>query len=249
MYINMKNKRETLQYALVIALFAAGIVVALLFSKDNPQYDMILSNGGLLAEAFFGTIFVSVTTLLFSLILGLILFMMMRSKIIILKAISTVFNEIIMGTPLLVLIFLIVYVLGAVIGYNDKLVLGIAALVLYNSPYIANAYQTTAAVVDDDQYIVMDLYQFKWYQRYIYVIIPQMIKPFIPSLINNLSSAIKSSSLLNIISVTEITYLITVIAQKNFAFIEGYYVMWLMYLAVTIPLSILAKQVGKKVLS
>ncbi len=241
------KKSEVIQYILVILLFVAGIIGALLFSSEDPQYMMILQEHNLLLDAFFGTIYVSVLTLLGSLVLGFVLFMMMRSKIVILRAISNVFNEIIMGTPLLVMIFLIVYVFGRVIGYNDKLVLGIFALVLYNSPYIANAYETTAAVVDVDQYTVMDLYRFKWYQKYIYIIIPQMVKPFIPSLINNLSSAIKSSSLLNVISITEITYITTAISTRNFAFIEGYYVMWIMYLIVTIPLSLIAKYIGKKV--
>ncbi len=243
----MKKKSEVLWYALVIVVFIGLIALALMFSTDNPQYHLIFNSGELLLQAFWGTIYVSIVTLVGTLILGFVLFMMMRSKIVILRAISNVFNEIIMGTPLLVMIFLIVYVFGAVIGYNDKLILGIIALILYNAPYVANAYETTAAVVDNDQYTVMDLYQFKWYQRYIYIIIPQMIKPFIPSLINNLSSVIKSSSLLNIISITEITYIISTIAQRNFAFIEGYYVMWIMYLVVTIPLSLIAKYIGKKV--
>ncbi len=243
-----KSVLTLIQYVLVIALFAVGIYFALFYSTDTaPKYDMILSQSGLLWQAFFGTIYVSVITLLVSLVLGFVLFVMMRSKIVILRAVSNVFNEIIMGTPLLVMIFLVVYVFGAVINYDNKLVLGIFALVLYNGPYIANAYETTAAVVDADQHTVMELYRFKWYQKYLYVIIPQMVKPFIPSLINNLSSSIKSSSLLNIISITEITYVITAIAQRNFAFIEGYYVMWIMYLLVTIPLSLLAKYIGKKV--
>ncbi len=241
------KKTTVLQYAAVIFAFAVAIILALLFSSNNPRYDLILENTSLLLQAFWGTIYVSVITLVGALILGFLLFMMMRSKIVILRAVSVVFNEIIMGTPLLVMIFLIVYVFGTVINYDSKLVLGIFALVLYNGPYVANAYETTAAVVDADQYTVMDLYNFKWYQRYLYIIIPQMVKPFIPSLINNLSSVIKSSSLLNVISITEITYITTVIASRSFAFIEGYYVMWIMYLIVTIPLSLLAKYIGKKV--
>ncbi len=241
-------KKSTIaQYAVVIFLFVISIAFALLYTTDNPRYDLILENASLLKDAFFGTIFVSLVTLVGALILGFVLFMMMRSKIVFLKAVSNVFNEIIMGTPLLVMIFLVVYVVGTVVSIESKLALGIIALVLYNGPYVANAYQTTAAVVEQDQYTVMDLYNFKWYQRYIYIIIPQMIKPFIPSLINNLSSVIKSSSLLNVISVTEITYITTVISSRNFAFIEGYYVMWIMYLIVTIPLSLLAKYIGKKV--
>ncbi len=239
---------DRIQYGVVILLFLLGILYALFFSTDTaPQYDMILDQSNLLFEAFIGTIWVSLVTLLGSLLFGFVLFMMMRSKVAFLKAISDVLNEIIMGTPLLVLIFLIVYVLGPVLSYNDKLVLGIVALIIYNAPYVANAYETTASVVDRDQYTVMDLYGFKWYQRYIYIIVPQMIKPFIPSLINNLSSVIKSSSLLNIISVTEITYITRTISSRNFAFIEGYYVMWIMYLVVTIPLSLAAKYIGKKV--
>ncbi len=243
----MKNKTEKLQYLIVIAVFIVGIGLALVYTIPNPQYNMILDQSDLLIEAFVMTILVSLVSLVGALVLGFVLFMMMRSKIVVIRAISNVFNEIIMGTPLLVMIFLVTYVIGDVIQFDDKLVLGIAALILYNSPYIANAYESVAAVVDEDQYVVMDLYHFKWYQKYRYVIVPQMIKPFIPSLINNLSSVIKSSSLLNIISITEITYLVRTIAARNYAFIEGYYVMWMMYLIVTIPLSMIAKWVGKKV--
>ncbi len=234
-------------YGLVIILFGLAIYFALFQFLPDLRYDLVLESSGLLIDAFWGTIWVSLISLIGSLIFGLILFMMMRSQITFIKALADVFNEIIMGTPLLVMIFLIVYVLGAIVNYNDKLVLGIIALILYNAPYIANAYESAAAVVDRDQYTVMELYQFKWYQKYLYIIIPQMIKPFIPSLINNLSSVIKSSSLLNVISITEITYITTAIASRNFAFIEGYYIMWIMYLIVTIPLSLLARYLGKKV--
>ncbi len=243
-----KTKISTiLQYGIVILIFVFGIFSAVLYSIDNPRYDLILENQNLLINAFVGTISISLITLVGSLIFGFVMFVMMRSKVVIIKAIADIFNEIIMGTPLLVMIFLMVYVFGVIVKFDDKLLLGTIALIFYNAPYVANAYETTAAVVDADQYTVMDLYKFKWYQRYIYIIIPQMIKPFIPSLINNLSSVIKSSSLLNILSVTEITYIVTIVSSRTFAFIEGYYVMWLMYLIVTIPLSLAAKLIAKKI--
>lgn len=241
------KKTDTLQYIAVILGFTVLIGLALAFTTDNPRYDLILTNWDLLVKSFFYTVGISLVTLLGTMVLGFVMFVMLRSKIVIVKAVAQVFNEIIMGTPLLVMIFLVVYPFGQLIGSNDKMLLGIIAMILYNSPYIANAYETTAAVVTADQYVVMDLYHFKWYQKYRYVVIPQMVKPFIPSLINNLSSVIKGSALLNIIAINEITYMTTVISNKNYAIIEGYYIMWLMYLAVTIPLSLLAKYIGKKV--
>ncbi|ONI40246.1 hypothetical protein AN639_12490 [Candidatus Epulonipiscium fishelsonii] len=236
-----------MQYIIIILIFTLAIGIAIKFTIPNPRYDLILSNYPLLIEAFFTTIWISLVTLVGTLILGFIIFMMLRSSIIIIRATAEIFSEIIMGTPLLVMIFLVVYPVGQLIDSKNKLLLGIIAMILYNSPYVANAYESTAAVVGDEQYVVMDLYNFKWYEKYRYVILPQMIRPFIPSLVNNLSSVIKGSALLNIISIPEITYMTTVISNKNYAFIEGYYIMWIMYLVITIPLSMLAKYLGKKV--
>ncbi len=243
----MNKKLDSLQYIAVILIFTIIVGIALAFTIENPRYDLILSSKGLLVKSFFTTIWISLVTLAGALIIGFALFVMLRSKITIIRAFAEVFNEIIMGTPLLVMIFLVVYPLGQVIAIHDKLFLGILAMILYNSPYVANAYESTAAVVTSEQYIVMDLYQFKWYQKYLYIILPQMVKPFIPSLVNNLSSVIKGSALLNIIAVGEITYISTVISNRTYAVIEGYYIMWLMYLVMTIPLSLLARYIGKKV--
>ena len=241
----MKNSKSV-SYAVVIFIFTMLIGLALFFTTDNPRYDLILSSKGLLLESFVMTIVLSLVTLAGTLVVGFAFFVMQRSKNQLVKAIVDVFNEIIMGTPLLVMIFLVVYPFGKLIGADDKLLLGVLAMILYNSPYVANAYESAAAVVTREQYIVMDLYNFKWYDKYRYIIFPQMVKPFIPSLVNNLSSVIKGSALLNIVSINEITYITTVISNKNYAVIEGYYVMWLMYLIVTIPLSMLAKFIGKR---
>lgn len=242
----MKQKSTKLQYAIVIAFFTFFIAIALLFTLDNPRYDLILSSKSLLIKAFFTTIYLSLVSLLGALVLGFVLWAMSRSKIVFFNAIANVFSEIIMGTPQLVMIFLVVYPFGQLLNINDKLFLGTVSMILYNAPYIANAYETTAAVVTSEQYTVMDLYHFKWYQRYAYVIIPQMVKPFVPSLMNQLSSVIKGSSLLNIIAINEITYITTTVANRSYAIVEGYYIMWIMYLIVTIPLSLLAKNLARK---
>ncbi len=243
----MKNQLVKLQYAIVIFAFTLLVGLALAFTTDNPRYDLILSSKNLLINAFFTTIIISLITLVCAMVLGFVLWCMARSKITILRAISNVFSEIIMGTPQLVMIFLIVYPFGSLVGSNNKLVLGVVSMVLYNAPYIANAYEATASVVTCEQYVVMDLYHFKWYQKYKYVILPQMVKPFVPSLMNQLSSVIKTSSLLNIIAISEITYITTSVATRSYAIIEGYYVMWLMYLVVTIPLALATKYIARRI--
>lgn len=246
---NVKKKLDILQYILVICGFVGLIICALRYTTDNPRYDLILASGELLRKSYFTTISISLVSLAGTLLLGFLLFVMLRSSFTLFRAIAEVFSEIIMGTPLLVMIFLVVYPFGRLIDSSDKVFLGTLAMILYNAPYVANAYQSAAAVVTEEQYTVMDLYQFKWYEKYWFVILPQMIGPFLPALMNNLSSVIKSSALLNVISISEITYITTTISSRNFAIIEGYYVCWILYLVVTIPLSLLAKFIGKKVCS
>lgn len=247
-----RNKRNNLLVSDILQKVAAYTIVAALFitilltATDNLRYDMILKEINILFKSLFTTLWISVTTLVISTITGFIFFLSMKSKNIFINTIANTIKEIVMGTPLLVMIFLVVYVFGIKTGIHQKTVLGILALTAYMTPYIANSYITASAVIDKDQYIVMDLYHFKGWQKYRYVIIPQMIKPLIPSMINNLSSIVKGSALLKIISVTEISYIITVISNKNYASIEGYLVMWVMYLIITIPLSLLASYIGRR---
>lgn len=107
------------------------------------------------------TIGISLITLACAMVIGFVLFVMQRSVLTPIRALATVFGEIVMGTPLLVMIFLVVYPFGRIIGCTNKLVLGTCALIFYNSPYIANAYESAVAVVTSDQYTVMDLYHFR----------------------------------------------------------------------------------------
>ncbi len=239
--------KKNFNYLFAITIYAGLIVLALLFTVENPRYDLIFLDFTMLVEGFFNTLWISLYTLLLSMVFGFVLFLLERSTNGIARAFAVVFNEIIMGTPLLIMIFLAVYVIGDIIAISDKLLLGILALTLYMAPYLSNAYKTAVSVVDEDQYVIMNLYHFNGYEKYRYIIIPQMIKPLLPSLLNNLSSIIKGSALLKIVSISEIAYVLTVISSKNWAAVEGYYTMWIMYLMITIPLSILAKLIAKKV--
>ncbi|MGI6011915.1 MAG: amino acid ABC transporter permease [Ruminococcus sp.] len=242
----MSAKMRWLWNLTAFGIFAGLIVYVLLFTTDNPRYHLILDEKTMLLEALWTTLYISLISLALCMVCGFLFYLMLKSRIQIIRAIAVIFREIIMGTPMLVMVFLMVYVFGNMLGIDSKLGLGIGAMTLYTMPYVANSYESAAAVIDRDQYVVMDLYHFSGVQRYLYVIFPQMAKPMLPALINHLSGIIKGSALLKIVSVPEISYVLTVISSKNWASVEGYLVMWMMYLIVTIPLSVLAQYVGRR---
>ena len=235
-----------LQNFTAFAIFAVIIGYVLLFTMDNPRYHLILDEKAMLLEAFWTTLYISAISLVLCMAFGFLFYLLQKSRVQFIRAIAVIFREIIMGTPMLVMVFLMVYVFGKLIGVSNKLVLGIAAMTLYPMPYVVNSYESAAAVIDRDQYVVMDLYHFTGVQRYRYIIFPQMVRPMLPALINHLSGIIKGTALLKIVSVSEISYVLTVISSKNWASVEGYLVMWMMYLIITIPLSVLAQYIGRR---
>lgn len=242
----MSAKMKWIQNIAAFGIFAALILYILFHTTDNPRYHLILDERGMLLEALWNTLYISLISLVLCMAAGFLFYLLLNSRIQLIKAIAVIFREIIMGTPMLVMVFLMVYVFGNLIGVSDKVVLGITALTVYTMPYVANSYESAASVIDKDQYVVMELYHFSGVQKYLYVIFPQIAKPMFPALINHLSGIIKGSALLKIVSVPEISYVLTAISSKNWASIEGYLVMWLMYLIITIPLSVLAQYAGRR---
>jgi polar amino acid transport system permease protein len=109
-----------------------------------------------------------------------------------------------------------------------------------------NVYKSAFSSISKEQFLAMDLFLFTPYQRYRYIIIPQVTRILMPTLMNNFSMIIKGSALLNLLSFAELYYVINVAQSKTFAFVEGYLLMWALYLMLTIPLSQLTKYVERR---
>lgn len=229
---------------LVYIAFITFVVIRV--STNNFNISIIFEYKAMLIEGMKNTLIISSCSLVLGMILGFILYVMQKSSIYFIKSIANIFIEIMMGTPLLVLVFITSYFIGTAFNNDNDYFLGILAITAYMGPYMANIYKSVIDSIDKDQFIVMDLYGFTKYQRYRYIILPQIIKPLMPPLMNNLSYIIKGSALLYLTAVTEIFYSIKLIQSLTFAFTEGYLVLWGAYLIITIPLSMLTRYVQKR---
>ncbi|MCS5421134.1 MULTISPECIES: amino acid ABC transporter permease [Psychrilyobacter] len=236
----------------ILPVIVIAIVYILFFTfiinqvADVLDFSVIFQYKKQLIKAIGTTVFLSLAVLFASMIVGFLLFLMTESSNRYLKYLIIVYKEIVMGTPLLVLVFVVVYIIGVAFNISDKLMLGFTALTLYMSPYMTNVYEGAYNTIDENQFIVMDFYGFNLFQRYRYIILPQMIKSIIPGLINNLSSIVKGTSILSTIAISEIFYSVSVVSNRTYRYIEGYFVLWMVYLVITIPLSRLAKYYSKQ---
>ncbi|MDR4969191.1 MAG: ABC transporter permease subunit [Acholeplasmataceae bacterium] len=233
-------------YVLAI-LTILSLVVFIITRQDEPfTLSSFRVYQSLITTGIGNTIIVSIVSLLGSLVLGFIFYLFSISKVKYLNALTDVFTEIIYGTPLLVFIVITAFVIGPAFGTYNRNAMGYLALIIYMTPYMKNVYQSAFSSIGRDQYMTMDLFGFTPYQRYRYIIIPQVIRILMPPMMNNFTMIIKGSALLNVISYTELYYAIRVAQSQTFAFVEGYILMWVLYLMITIPLSQATKYIERK---
>jgi len=229
--------------ALTIIAFIVWVVVK---QTDNFTFAPFIDYKDLIIKGILNTILISVISLVGSMILGFVFYLLQSSKIKYFNALIDIFTEIIYGTPMIVMIIVMAFLIGPAFNSLNRNFFGVLALILYMSPYMKNVFKSAISSVSEEQYLAMDLFGFNAYQKYRYIIIPQVIRVLMPPLMNNFSLIIKGSALLNFISYAEIYYVINVAQSKTFAFVEGYILMWGLYLIITIPLSQLTKMIERK---
>ena len=242
--------KKFINYVLAISLFLA-LIIYVIFARDanftlEPLYE---DYGRLIFQGLMNTLYVSVISLVGSLIIGFIMYLLSISKSLFFRAIVDVFTEIIYGTPLLVMIVLMAFLIGPAFGNFNRPFLGISGLILYISPYMKNVFQSSFSSIPKEQYMAMDLFGFTSRQRYQFIIIPQVIKVLMPPLMNNFSLMVKGSALLYVLAYAELYYAINIVQSRTFLFVEGYILLWGLYLVITIPLSQLSKWLERKLQS
>ena len=79
-----------------------------------------------------------------------------------------------------------------------------------------------------------------------FIVLPQAIRNSLPTIGNELIVNIKDSSVLNVIATTELYYRMKVISSASYAFLEGYLILALIYLVLTLLAAGILKLIEKK---
>jgi len=247
--MNRYSKNQILSF--IAALFIFGLLLSFIIFMYPGRADFdigaLWSWKNIIFKGWLLTILVSVIVLIASIVLGFLLYLINNSKVLVLKYLGSIFGEIVFGSPLVVFLIIVYYFIGVPLNINNRLIVGSIALSLYMAPYMKNVFEGAMESIDEMQYQAMTVFGFTTYQKYRYIIIPQLLKIIIPPLAGNLTFIVKGSSLLNFIGVPELYNQITTAQSNTYAVVEGYLLMFVLYLIITIPLIRLTKNLEKKV--
>ena len=141
-----------------------------------------------------------------------------------------VFIELIRSTPFLVQLFLLYYG-GPSFGLSiDPIPAGILGLGVYGSVYFAEIFRSGFESVARGQLEAADCLGITRLQCIWRIQVPQMLVIILPALINMITVLCKETAVLSIITIPELTMVLTGIGSQTFAFVETLLMLCIGYL-------------------
>jgi glutamine transport system permease protein len=160
---------------------------------------------------------------------------------------ATTYIEIFRGTPILVQVLFIFYGLPDLVGGPiDPLVAGIAAIALNSGAYISEVVRGGVQSIDRGQTEAGLSLGLSRTQSFWSIVWPQAFRRMIPPLGNQAIVSIKDTSLFSVIGVGELVRQGQVYIANTFTAFEVYFVVALMYLAITLSLSMVLRYMEKR---
>jgi polar amino acid transport system permease protein len=201
---------------------------------------------GPITDGLIVTVQISILSMILAFSIGVLLAIMRLSKIQFLKDIATVYINVVRGTPLLVQISLFYFIIASPIFKLDSFYSGTISLGMFFGAYIAEVLRGAIQSIDKGQSEAAKSLGMNSFQTMTLIIIPQALKRALPTLINEIISLVKDSSLVSAISVTELTKTGRDIQSSSFAAFEVWITIAVLYLSVTSILSFIGSRIEAK---
>lgn len=204
-----------------------------------------------LLEGLWVTVSISLVSVAFSMLLGILLGMIMALKNPVTKIITRIYLEFIRIMPQLVLLFIVYF--GVTKAFHINLTAQTAAVivfVLWGTAEMGDLVRGALTSIPKHQYESGRAIGLTGGQIYLYIIIPQAVRRLIPAAINLVTRMIKTTSLVVLIGVVEVVKVGQQIIEASrlttpSAALWIYGVIFILYFIVCYPVSLLSGRLEK----
>ncbi|MBN2629334.1 MAG: amino acid ABC transporter permease [Rhodobacteraceae bacterium] len=224
----------------------------------DPVYAKALNT---LSKGIVVTIIAAVVAYLGACLIGLGLAVMGMSRFVVLRQTARLYIEVMRGVPIIVLLLYVAFVLAPMLVIAVNAVIeplglspwrtrdfpliarAVIALMLAYSAFLAEIFRAGLQAVDKGQIEAAQALGLSGGQRFRHIIFPQAFRMILPPLGNDFVAMVKDSSLVSVLGVTDVAQLAKVTAAGNFRYFETYNVAALIYLTMTIGLSLILRRI------
>ena len=216
---------------------------------------MILQRYGLMLVAALGqTLLLTLLSLFFAMIIGMIFGLMNVGHNRVFNFIGTVYVDAVRGVPLIVLAYFIYFGVPAAIqgiGFATfrltALQAGTIALSMNCGAYMAEIIRAGIQSVDRGQMEAGRSLGLTYGSSMALIVVPQAIRTMIPSIINQYIITLKDTSILSVIGFSELTNVGKTIMGNTFKALQTWIIIGIMYMVVIVTLSKLSKKLERRI--
>ena len=213
----------------------------------SPNNIKGLTNLKFLLSGLTTTIYISVISIIISMLLGLIVAIPSLAKNKFLTFINIGYVEIVRAVPLLVLILWIYYGLPIMTGISfSPFVSGIIALAISESAFQAEIFRAGINSIKKAQWEAGSSLGLNFFKRLRLIIFPQAIKNILPAIGNQFVYVLKMSSLVSIIGIGDLTRKANELVVTTYRPLEIYTFLILEYLILILIVSFFVRKLEKK---
>ncbi|RXJ90449.1 amino acid ABC transporter permease [Arcobacter sp. CECT 8983] len=211
------------------------------------DFSAVFDNLGFLLEASWLTIYLSFVSFLIALFIGAVVGTLRSYKLHwLLNLILSSYIEIFRGTPLLIQLFFIYYGLpqvGIAMSSHEAAIIGLS---LNFGAYMSEIVRGGIQGIDKGQAEAAISLGMNKIQILIYIIYPQALKLSLPALTNTYAAILKDSSLVSVLSITELTRAGQLIYVRTYEPFEIYLTLGVFYFVMTYSISLISRKIEKK---
>lgn len=211
--------------------------------------NLVFQHYPVLLEGLLMTLKLTLISLVFASIIGIIFGLMSVSKLKVLKIISTFYVDIIRGTPLLVQVFFVYFGLPAAFDNfrMDAFYAAVITLSLNAGAYMAEIVRGGIQSVDSGQMEAARSLGLNYRISMQKVILPQAIRTMTPSIINQFIITLKDTSIISVIGIRELTQNGKIIIANNMEALRMWAIVAVIYLIVITILSRISKYIERRI--
>jgi polar amino acid transport system permease protein len=192
------------------------------------------------------TLEISVCALALATLVGLVFGLISASELTLLKPIIRAYVYFVRGTPALVQIFLVYFALPKIGLELSPFASGVVALAFNSAGFISEIVRAGLQSIDHGQTEAALSIGMTNRQSIMFILLPQSLRRITPPLTNEIITLVKSSSLLSVISISELTRSAQVIIAERFVPFELFAELAVFYLVMISVLSWFSEFVEKR---
>lgn len=220
---------------------------------------LIEEYGGLFVQGTINTLLIAITGTVLGFLIGLLVAIvrtielgpkasaLQRVPLKIVHGILGAYIEVFRGTPMIVQSMVIYYGTLQLTGFNmPRMAAAIFVISINTGAYMAEIVRGGIISIDRGQTEAAHSIGLTHWQTMVNVVLPQAIRNIMPSIGNEFIINIKDSSVLNVISVTELFFMAKSAAGTYFRYFEVYFIIAVIYLVLTFTITRLLRWVERK---